>query len=179
MEVSSLYTNIPPPPIPKRLLEKAPKLTLKENPSQLNGQSYLQTHGRGIGTKTAVALANIFMAKIEMQVLDKGARLEALIDNIISLMHTNRFVVKHFIEQANNRHPTIKFTGEISVSKATFLDTTIYKGQRFNKVSFSTWELISNQQRHSCTNSTRCVTHQEHWTASLKAKCYDSPRLIL
>ena len=78
MEVSSLYTNIPPPPIPKRLLEKAPKLTLKENPSQLNGQSYLQTHGRGIGTKTAVALANIFMAKIEMQVLDKGARLESL-----------------------------------------------------------------------------------------------------
>ena len=65
MDVTSLHTNIPPPPpIPKRLLEKALKLILKENPSQFNGQSYLQTHGGAIGTKTAVALVNIFMAEI-------------------------------------------------------------------------------------------------------------------
>ena len=64
MDVTSLHTNIPPPPIPKRLLEKALKLILKENPSQFNGQSYLQTHGSAIGTKTAVALVNIFMAEI-------------------------------------------------------------------------------------------------------------------
>ena len=31
-----------------------------------------------MGIQMAVALANIFMAKIEMQVLDKGARLESL-----------------------------------------------------------------------------------------------------
>ena len=59
------YTQIyPHPPIPKRLLEKALKLILKENPSQFNGQSYLQTHGSAIGTKTAVALVNIFTAEI-------------------------------------------------------------------------------------------------------------------
>lgn len=64
MDVTSLHTNIPPPPILKRLLEKALKLILKENPSQFNEQSYLQTHGSAIGTKTAVALVNIFMAEI-------------------------------------------------------------------------------------------------------------------
>ena len=61
-EPTHKYT--PTPPIPKRLLEKALKLILKENPSQFNGQSYLQTHGSAIGTKTAVALVNIFMAEI-------------------------------------------------------------------------------------------------------------------
>ena len=35
--------------------------------------------------------------------------------------------------QANKHHPTI--TAEISCTDATSLDTTIYKGQRFNKES--------------------------------------------
>ena len=38
-----------------------------------------------------------------------------------------------FIEQANKHHPTIKIMAEISGRNATFLDTTIYKGERFNK----------------------------------------------
>ena len=37
--------------------------------------------------------------------------------------------------QANKHHPTIKSTAEISCTDATFLDTTIYKDQRFYKVS--------------------------------------------
>ena len=39
-----------------------------------------------------------------------------------------------FIEQANKRHPTIKFTAEISETE-TFLDTNIYKGERFRSNS--------------------------------------------
>ena len=35
-----------------------------------------------------------------------------------------------FIDLANNCHQTIKFTAEISTTE-TFLDTTIYKGERF------------------------------------------------
>ena len=41
----------------------------------------------------------------------------------------------HFIEQANLYHPTIKFTAEVSQSETTFLDTTVYKGERFEKES--------------------------------------------
>ena len=57
------------------------------------------------------------------------------IGDIISLWHSSRVVVEKFIEKANKHHPTIKFTAEISCTDATFLDTTIYKGQRFYKES--------------------------------------------
>ena len=35
------------------------------------------------------------------------------------------------MEQANSHHPTIKFTAEVSDTDTTFLDTSVYKGERF------------------------------------------------
>ena len=40
-----------------------------------------------------------------------------------------------FIVQANKHHPKIKFTAEISEKETTFLDTNIYKGERFRSNS--------------------------------------------
>ena len=40
-----------------------------------------------------------------------------------------------FIGQANKHHPTIKFTAEISETETIFLDTNIYKGERFKSNS--------------------------------------------
>ena len=40
-----------------------------------------------------------------------------------------------FIQQANAFHPTIKFTADISEQEITFLDTRVYKGERFSKES--------------------------------------------
>ena len=40
-----------------------------------------------------------------------------------------------FIEQANKQETTIKLTAEISDKESTFLDTHIYKGERFNSNS--------------------------------------------
>ena len=57
------------------------------------------------------------------------------IDDIFSLWGTGREQRTHFIEQANNHHATIKFTGEISEEKVTFLDTIVYKGKQFNTTS--------------------------------------------
>ena len=37
--------------------------------------------------------------------------------------------------QANKHHPTIKFTAEISETETTFLDTNVYKGERFKKAA--------------------------------------------
>ena len=91
MDVASLYTNIPQeegidivctaydnfhknnPPIPTKYLREMLRLILKENSFQFNGRHYLQTHGTGMGTKTAVSFANIFMAKIETEILSKVA----------------------------------------------------------------------------------------------------------
>ena len=40
-----------------------------------------------------------------------------------------------FIEQAINFHPTIKVKAEISEMETTFLDTIIFKGERFRNES--------------------------------------------
>ena len=78
MDVTSLYTNIPQeegintvceayeefyqgnPPIPTRYLREMLSLILQENSFQFNGKDFLQSHGTAMGTKMAVAFANIF-----------------------------------------------------------------------------------------------------------------------
>ena len=52
-------------------------------------------------------------------------------------LQATRNVIKLFIERANANHPTIKFTTEVSAIETTFLDTTVYKGQRFEKKASS------------------------------------------
>ena len=113
------------PPIPKRLLG----LILQENLFQFNKWNYLQTHGTAIGTKMAVAFANIYMGEMENQILNESAHKplawKRYIDDIVSLWHSSRDVIEKFIENANKQHKTIKFTAEISCTHATFSDTTL------------------------------------------------------
>ena len=115
------------------------RLILQGNSFQFNGKDFLQTHGTAIGTKTAVSSANIFMAKIETAINDQHSTRPLLwkryIDDVFSLWDTNREEINNFIEHANNYHPTIKFTADISDKEIIFLDTCIYKGARFEKES--------------------------------------------
>ena len=157
MDVMSLYTNIPQeegiqtvcrayetfylnkPPVPKPLLEQALRLILQENSFQFNGKNYFQIHGTAMGTKMAVAFANIFISKVETDILSHST-FRPLVwkrytDDIFSLWTINRVEILQFIEQANRHHPTIKFTAEVSEAETTFLDTTIFKGERFLKDS--------------------------------------------
>ena len=60
------------PPIPTRLLQRALKLILAENSFQFNGENCLQIHGTAMDTKMAVAIANIFMAKVETEILNQS-----------------------------------------------------------------------------------------------------------
>ena len=92
-----------------------------------------------MGTKMAVAFANIFMNKVETDILSQSAFRPLVwkryIDDIFSLWTINREEISQFIEKANSHHPTIKFTAKISETETTFLDTTICKGERFLKDS--------------------------------------------
>ena len=58
-----------------------------------------------------------------------------------------------FIEQANTFHPTIKFTAEISETEITFLDTVVYKGERFQN------EAILDVKTHYKPTETFQYTH--------------------
>ena len=81
----------------------------------------------------AVAFANIFMGKVETELLNRSAFKPLVwkryIGDIFSLWVIIREELQQFIEQANTHHSTIKFTAEIS--EITFLDTVVYKGNRF------------------------------------------------
>jgi len=93
-----------------------------------------------MGTKMAVAFANIFMAKIEIEILrqsnTKSIFWKRFIDDVISTWDTSRDKIEDFLLKANSFHPTIKFTAEISETEIAFLETKVYKGDRFNKESF-------------------------------------------
>ena len=47
----------------------------------------------------------------------------------------NRDKIDEFLLKANSFHPRIKFTAEISETETIFLDTIVYKGDRFLKES--------------------------------------------
>ena len=103
------------PPVPTRFLSEMLSLIPQETDSfQFNLKDYLQTHGTAMGTKMAVAFANIFMAKIEKEILRQSSIKpifwKRFIDDVISVWDTSRNEIEEFLLQANNLHPTIKFT---------------------------------------------------------------------
>ena len=126
-------------PIPTEHIKRALKLILQENSFEFNRKNYLQTHGTAMGTKMAVAFANIFMETVGSQILRRSVLKPVVwkryIDDIFSIWNINKDQVTQFIEQANSHHPTIKFTAEVSDTDTTFLDKSIYKGERFAKES--------------------------------------------
>ena len=79
------------------------------------------------------------MGKVETEILSQSAlkplTWKRYIDDIFSLWDTSREDLTQFIDLANKHHPTIKFTAEISDTETTFLDTSVYKGERFTNES--------------------------------------------
>jgi len=61
----------------------------------------------------------------------------------------NREEIMQFIDQAQKQHLTIKFTAEISERETTFLDTNIYKGERFRSNSCPDVRTRTFQYAHS------------------------------
>ena len=75
------------------------------------------------------------MAKIETRLIEqsetKPKEWRPFIDDTFFLWDSDEKDVDQFIEQANKFHPIIKFTAEISENEITFLDTVVFKGERF------------------------------------------------
>ena len=89
-----------------------------------------------MGTKMAPAYANLFMGRLEAQLMNlvkhqnqstRGRDLQT----IFSLYGLARPEFEKFMSDINQIHSTIKFTYEISDTELTFLDVTLYKGERF------------------------------------------------
>ena len=105
----------------------------EENSFQFNGENS-EIHGTAMGTKMVVAS----WQKSKQKCLLNESKIKPkvwkrYIDDVFSLWHVNRQDIDLFIEQAYTFYPTIKFTAEISEKEITFLDTVVYKAERFLK----------------------------------------------
>ena len=89
--------------------------------------------------------------------------------NSLALQATKN-IIKLFIERANANHPTIKFTIEVSEIETTFLDTTVYKGKRFEKKESSMCVHILSLQKHFSTHTPTDVTQRALKKALSKEK---------
>ena len=143
MDVTSLYTNIPHQDgiqaceevwetrtnkdPPTETLIKLLTLVLKCNSFEFNGKHYLQVQGTAMGTKMAPAYANIFMGRLENQLLMsvtlKPFSWLRFIDDIYMKWTHGPDSLEDFLQRANRFHPTIKFTEEVSNEEHIFLDT--------------------------------------------------------
>ena len=104
----------------------------------------------------AVAFANIFMARIENQILAQSCIKPLFwkwyIDDVFSLWNTSLYKIDSFVEKANNFHSTIKFTAEMPETEVTFLDTEVYKRGRFGKES-----ILDVQTNYKPTETFQCT----------------------
>ena len=143
MDVTSLYTNIPHSDgikaceeawderdikdPPTQTLVKLLTLVLKCNNFEFNGQHYLQVQGTAMGTKMAPAYANMFMGRLEKQLLMSMTMRPfswlRFIDDIDMKWLHGRDNLDTFLQEANSFHSTIRFTAEVSNDKHVFLDT--------------------------------------------------------
>ena len=148
MDVTSFYTNIPQEEGIQTeceaydafykdtgLLAQAFRLILQENSSQFCGKITYKLHMEPLwALKWWSHLRQIFTGKVETKILSQSTFKPLVWKRHIHSTtsgDTNREVLIQFIDQASNDHPTIKFTAEISETETTFLDTSVYKGQRF------------------------------------------------
>ena len=156
MDVTSLYANIPQEegitkvceafdkyhnnslPIPFHYLIQILGLKLKENRSSSTEKSISKFTEQPWERKwRLLSPISSCMAEIETKMLNKSRIKPKVwkryIDDVFSLWNVNKQEIDLLIEQANTFHPTIKFTAEISEKEITFLDTIVYKGERFLK----------------------------------------------
>ena len=113
MDITSLYTTIPPPPppIPKRSLEKAPSIDWFFRKVQLNSWKKITCKG----TKPKHwAPKWLWLSQISSWL---KSRCKSKVKVLIWKRYTDYSLVNQLIEQANKHHLTIKFTAEISFQK--------------------------------------------------------------
>ena len=114
----------------------------------------------------AVSFANIFMAAVETEIINRShfrpLTWKRYIDDLFSLWNINKEEINSFIDLANSYYPTIKSTGEISDTEITFLDTCVYKGERFKKEStLDVHTHFNPTETFQYTHFTSCH-HREH-----------------
>ena len=107
-------------------------LILTLNNFIFNGINYLQMKGCAMGTNSSPAFANIFLGKFEEQfiylIIQNLHKIYLrYIDDIFMIWTGTKEQFHAFINELNNKHPSIKFGDcKISDTEVNFLDTKVY-----------------------------------------------------
>ena len=105
------------------------ELVLKNNNFEFDDKHYVQKLGTAIGTRMAPSYANIFMDRLERQLISQAAIKPhtwwRYIDDIFIIWTEGEDSLKCFIDYLNNAHRTIKFTSKWSCSEIDFLDVRV------------------------------------------------------
>ena len=87
----------------------------------------------------------------------KSLEWKRYIDDVFSWWDAKREEIDQFILEANRHHLTKNFPAEISNKQTNFLDTTIFKGERFHKDSiFDTCMHFKPTEKFQYTHYTSC-----------------------
>lgn len=134
-KLESRSFEIPLPP--KDIMLQILKLIIENNEFEFNGVIYRQKIGVPMGAPMSPSLTDIRMFEIMTDIIDRFAYKNNLIhlsvyrDDGFLLFTGSKEELVSFFEIANQIHPFLKFTFEISTESLHFLDVTVFKGQRF------------------------------------------------
>ena len=147
MDVKSLYTSIPNnegiasvkkkydhypnKTIPTKIITTFLALILTLNNFIFNSKFYLQIKGCAMGTICTPSYANIIMSECEEEhiyplIKNKSVIYLRYIDNIFMVWIKSESELRHFMNEINQKHQSIKFDFKFSKESIEFLDTLVY-----------------------------------------------------
>ena len=134
-KIESCKYEIPLPP-KKDFLELV-RIIVENNEFEFSNQIYRQKVGVPMGARPSPSLTDLRMFELISEILKKFTHSNKILH--LSIYRDDGFIIfdgeedeiKQLFEIANNIHPLIKFTHEISTKNIQFLDVTVYKGNRF------------------------------------------------
>nr|XP_016847487.1 PREDICTED: uncharacterized protein LOC107982593 [Anolis carolinensis] len=154
LDIASLYTKIPlneartivKDLFDSRTLQTPPthflmdllNIVLENNYFRFDAQFYLQIWGTAMGSAMAPALANLFVAQLEIDYIYNQERNPCLkdmiyygryIDDIFTIFSSYQ-TAEQFSSWINAIHPNIKFSKTIKSTDIIFLDVSIHQDER-------------------------------------------------
>lgn len=142
------------------------RLVLENNIFEFNSVLYKQIIGCAMGSKCSPSVCDIRLHQITNEIVCKFAGKDNIIyhgryrDDGFIIFHGPETEIHELFAIANSHHPLLKFTYEFSTQEINFLDTTVFKGNRFQSnliLDFKTYIKPTNTfqylERSSAHNS--------------------------
>ena len=114
------------------------RIILENNFFEFNGKTYKQCIGTSIGSSVSPQISDIRMYELTNTIIENFKYKTNIIyhkrfrdDGFIIYNSDCIDEIHELFKIANSMHPLLKFTYSISKTEITFLDTTVYKGERF------------------------------------------------